>query len=308
VLLKDGEMQSSLFLPIKIDIQKSLYIKEMFYEKQKLMVIRSIEDIDKELDCLMSFAENGGGYGDPDAKEADDRKIQILLSLRQQEIQRSMTSNPSLTINSGDTYNQSGVGAGHISGGYLTGNKIVGTIDTANSYLDRQLRDFDINELSKIQHSGLKAVWVYAPHPLEAISIEDHIKLRKQVYENIMAGVEYLYFVESKQGISRIKDLAKRMHNEAEEKRRDWHKLVNNIKIVKLTPLHFLTHFTVHHHYTGELDVYQSVVRSDRNDKLERLDGVRSEQVRMLVSEQLLNMDCNYDDGIEILTIRKSKD
>ena len=34
----------------------------------------------------MSFQENGGGYGCPDAKEADDRKIQILLNLRQQEI------------------------------------------------------------------------------------------------------------------------------------------------------------------------------------------------------------------------------
>jgi hypothetical protein len=47
---------------------------------------RNLEDIDKELDYLMSFQENGGGYGCPEAKEADDRKIQILLNLRQQEI------------------------------------------------------------------------------------------------------------------------------------------------------------------------------------------------------------------------------
>lgn len=47
---------------------------------------RNIDDIDKELDRLMSFQENGGGYGDPEAKEADDRKIQVLLSLRQQEL------------------------------------------------------------------------------------------------------------------------------------------------------------------------------------------------------------------------------
>lgn len=47
---------------------------------------RNIDDIDKELARLMSFTENGGGYGDPAAKEADDRKIQILLALRQQEI------------------------------------------------------------------------------------------------------------------------------------------------------------------------------------------------------------------------------
>ena len=47
---------------------------------------RNIDDIDKELARLMSFTENGGGYGDPAAKEADHRKIQILLALRQQEI------------------------------------------------------------------------------------------------------------------------------------------------------------------------------------------------------------------------------
>lgn len=47
---------------------------------------KTIDDIDKELERLMSFQENGGGYGAPEAKEADDRKIQVLLSLRQQEI------------------------------------------------------------------------------------------------------------------------------------------------------------------------------------------------------------------------------
>jgi hypothetical protein len=47
---------------------------------------RNIDDIDQEIDHLMSLTENGGGFGDPDAKEAYDRKIQVLLSLRQQEI------------------------------------------------------------------------------------------------------------------------------------------------------------------------------------------------------------------------------
>jgi hypothetical protein len=278
--------------------------------RKEPMTVKKIDDIDKELDRLMSFAENGGGYGDPDAKAADDRKIQILLSLRQQEIQKNIINNPTLTIlNSGDTYNQSSVGVGHISGGDLTGNKIIGAInrstESGNRSVNRQPDEFNINELSKIQHTGLKAVWVYAPNPLEVISIGDHLKLRKQVYKNIMAGVDYLYFVESKQGISRIKNLAKRMHNEAKEDTRDWHKLISRIKIVKLTPLHFLTHFTVHHHYTGKVEVYQSMMKSDRNDKLEQLDGVRAEQVRMLISEQLSNMDCNNEDGIDILTIRK---
>ncbi|MCC3447049.1 MAG: hypothetical protein JGK04_05800 [Microcoleus sp. PH2017_39_LGB_O_B] len=47
---------------------------------------RNIDDIDQEIEHLMSLTENGGGFGDPDVKEAYDRKIQVLLSLRQQEI------------------------------------------------------------------------------------------------------------------------------------------------------------------------------------------------------------------------------
>jgi len=47
---------------------------------------RNIDDIDQEIEHLMSLIENGGGFGDPDAREAYDRKIQVLLNLRQQEI------------------------------------------------------------------------------------------------------------------------------------------------------------------------------------------------------------------------------
>lgn len=168
--------------------------------------------------------------------------------------------------------------------------------------LASQFREFDTGELSNIQHAGLKSVWVYAPNPLEAISTGSHIKLRKQVHQNIMSGVEYFYFVESEQGISKIKDLVRRMHDEADDKMRNWDSLIKKIKIVKLTPLHFLTHFTVHHHKTGEVEVYQSVVKSDRNDKLKKLDGVRAETVRMLIKEQLSKMISKFDDGIEILT------
>jgi hypothetical protein len=50
---------------------------------------RNIDDIDKELERLMSLTENGGGYGCLEEKEVDDRKIQVLLSLRQQEIIRN---------------------------------------------------------------------------------------------------------------------------------------------------------------------------------------------------------------------------
>jgi hypothetical protein len=51
----------------------------------ELMKRRNIDDIDKELEQLISFTENGG-FGDPVAEKAHDRKIQFLLSLRQQEI------------------------------------------------------------------------------------------------------------------------------------------------------------------------------------------------------------------------------
>ncbi len=47
---------------------------------------RKIEDIDQEIEHLISLTEHGGGFGDPSAKEAYDKKIQVLLSLRQQEI------------------------------------------------------------------------------------------------------------------------------------------------------------------------------------------------------------------------------
>jgi hypothetical protein len=50
---------------------------------------RTIEDIDEELNDLISLTENGGGFGDPSAEKAHDRKIQFLLSLREQEISRN---------------------------------------------------------------------------------------------------------------------------------------------------------------------------------------------------------------------------
>ena len=58
---------------------------------------RNIDDIDEELEQLISFTENGGGFGDPDAEKAHDRKIQFLLSLRAQEISRNKAADPDLS-------------------------------------------------------------------------------------------------------------------------------------------------------------------------------------------------------------------
>lgn len=61
------------------------------------MTKRNIDDIDKELEELLSFTENGGGFGAPDAKEAYDRKIQVLLTLREQEILKESFKPSALT-------------------------------------------------------------------------------------------------------------------------------------------------------------------------------------------------------------------
>jgi hypothetical protein len=57
---------------------------------------RTIEDIDEELNHLISLTENGGGFGDPSAEKAHDRKIQFLLSLREQEIGRNKATGSDL--------------------------------------------------------------------------------------------------------------------------------------------------------------------------------------------------------------------
>jgi hypothetical protein len=58
---------------------------------------RTIEDIDNELNHLMSLTENGGGFGDPNAEKAHDRKIQYLLSLREQELKRNQATGSNLS-------------------------------------------------------------------------------------------------------------------------------------------------------------------------------------------------------------------
>ena len=58
---------------------------------------RNVDDIDRELEQLISFTENGGGFGDPDAEKAHDRKIQFLLSLRAQESSRNKAANSDLS-------------------------------------------------------------------------------------------------------------------------------------------------------------------------------------------------------------------
>lgn len=44
--------------------------------------------IEQELEELVSFHENGGGFGDPDAKSEHERKIQLLMHKQLQEVNK----------------------------------------------------------------------------------------------------------------------------------------------------------------------------------------------------------------------------
>ena len=46
------------------------------------------KSIEKELEELASFYENGGGFGDPDAKEEHERKFQLLMHKQNQVISK----------------------------------------------------------------------------------------------------------------------------------------------------------------------------------------------------------------------------
>ena len=45
--------------------------------------------IEKKLNKLVSFHENGGGFGDPDAKAEHERKIDLLKHKQIQEVSKS---------------------------------------------------------------------------------------------------------------------------------------------------------------------------------------------------------------------------
>lgn len=46
------------------------------------------KEIERELDELISFHENGGGFGDPDAKAEYERKIDLLKHKQIQEVRK----------------------------------------------------------------------------------------------------------------------------------------------------------------------------------------------------------------------------
>lgn len=46
----------------------------------------TLEEINEEINNMTNFGLDGDGYGDPDAWKAHDRKLQVLISLREQKL------------------------------------------------------------------------------------------------------------------------------------------------------------------------------------------------------------------------------
>ena len=46
----------------------------------------TIDEINTEINRIVNYELNGGGYGAPEAREADDRKLKILMQLREQKL------------------------------------------------------------------------------------------------------------------------------------------------------------------------------------------------------------------------------
>ena len=56
----------------------------------------TLDEINSETDRIANIGLDGDGYGAPEAKEADDRKLQVLMNLREQKLveARSKSNNP----------------------------------------------------------------------------------------------------------------------------------------------------------------------------------------------------------------------
>jgi hypothetical protein len=142
----------------------------------------------------------------------------------------------------------------------------------------RDATERDSVHLALEQHAHLKAVWVYAPHPLEGLSGDAHREIRRQVAKNLLAGVKYVYFVESQAGVGRIAALARLLASEASLPSEEAYAIIEkNMEVCVLDDASFLTHYTVHIDPYGEIAVYQSVLDPERKDRITKLaDSVAS--------------------------------
>jgi uncharacterized protein DUF4062 len=136
----------------------------------------------------------------------------------------------------------------------------------------RKATERDSAYLARQQSGHLEAVWVYAPRPLETLPDGSHDEIRRQVLKNLLAGVRYVYFVESSEGVERIALLAERLaHMAAMSFQEALVRINSNIEVCVLDELSFLTHYTVHFGPNGGICVFQSVLEINRRDRITKL-------------------------------------
>lgn len=164
------------------------------------------------------------------------------------------------------------------------------------------------SDLARLQDSSLSEVWVYAPYPLERIPQAPHRVLRKQVFDNLMSGVRYLYFVESKGGVSRIEELLQLMAEESGDVAGTLPRLRSQTTIVVFAPVDFLTHYTVHCRSAGTPEVFQSLITPDRNDEIMKLSDERAKHVHAVITDRMNAMSENFADGLRVLRILPGSD
>lgn len=64
--------------------------------KSKRVTDLTLDELDCEIDRIVNLEINGGGYGCPEAREGDERKLRILMSLREQKLEKNQIENPSV--------------------------------------------------------------------------------------------------------------------------------------------------------------------------------------------------------------------
>lgn len=136
----------------------------------------TLAEIDKNIEHLLSFTENGGGFGDPDAKEAHERKIQVLLSLRQQEILRNQK-----TI-MGNSINQYGLGD-NIAGDKVMGDKIETQINNSQ----------DLSQAAKEIKSLLEQLSLEYPtdsHRVLGAKAVDQVEKNPELKSRLLRGIK----------------------------------------------------------------------------------------------------------------------
>lgn len=66
-------------------------------DKRRRITDLTLDEIDQEIDDITNFEFDGGGYGAPEAREADDRRLRVLMNLREQKLLEIQSENNKLS-------------------------------------------------------------------------------------------------------------------------------------------------------------------------------------------------------------------